>query len=117
MLRWWRQMSARLLLAVFLTVTGAFAAPPPAVFAQLDQMIATLGEITGWQVKKRVPSEVLTREKFQRYLATHIKDGDHDKAVHAEELALKMFGLVPRDFNLARETSDLLGEQAAAFYD
>ena len=28
-----------------------------------------------------------------------------------------MFGLVPQDFNLARETEDLLGEQAAAFYD
>jgi len=28
-----------------------------------------------------------------------------------------MVGLVPQDFNLARETEDLLGEQAAAFYD
>ncbi|MSV35475.1 MAG: hypothetical protein EXQ47_07740 [Bryobacterales bacterium] len=110
-------MSARLLLAIFLAATGALAAPPPAVFAQMDQMVATLGEITGWQVKRKVPSEVLTKEKFQRYLATHIKDSDHDKAVHAEELALKMFGLVPQDFNLARETSDLLSEQAAAFYD
>ena len=28
-----------------------------------------------------------------------------------------MFGLVPQDFNLGRETENLLGEQAAAFYD
>ena len=28
-----------------------------------------------------------------------------------------MFGLVPQDFNLGRETEELLGEQAAAFYD
>jgi hypothetical protein len=110
-------MPSRVLLAFVLIVTGAFAAPPPAVFAQMDQIVAALGEITGWQVKKKVPSEVLTKERFQRYLASHIKDGDHDKAVRAEELALKMFGLVPQDFNLGRETSDLLGEQAAAFYD
>src|SRR5215813_11452087 len=28
-----------------------------------------------------------------------------------------MFGLVPQDFNLARESADLITEQAAAFYD
>ena len=110
-------MHPRLLLAVFLTTSALWAAPPPAVFAQMDQMIATLREITGWQVRNKVPSEILTKAKFQRYLAAHIKDAEHDKEVRAEEIALKMFGLVPQDFNLARETSDLLGEQAAAFYD
>src|SRR5258707_12194637 len=117
MIRWWRPMSPRLLLALFLTTAAAFAEFVPAVFAAVDQMAATLGEITGWAVKKKVPSEILTKEKFQQYLASHIKDGDHDKETRAEELALKMFGLVPQEFNLARETSELLGEQAAAFYD
>jgi hypothetical protein len=110
-------MSPRLLLAVLLTAATAFAETSPAVFSQMDQMVATLAEITGWPVKKKVPSEILTKDKFQRYLSSHIKDSAHDKETHAEELALKMFGLVPQDFNLARETEDLLGEQAAAFYD
>jgi hypothetical protein len=35
----------------------------------------------------------------------------------AEELTLKKFGLVPQDFNLAKNEVDLLTEQAAAFYD
>ena len=64
-----------------------------------------------------MPSEILSKDKFQHYLSSHIKDSSHDKETRAEELALKMFGLVPQDFNLARETEDLLGEQAAAFYD
>ena len=110
-------MSLRLLLALLLTATAAFAESVPAVFARVNQMVAALGEITGWPVKKKVPSEILTKEKFRQYLASHIKDGDHDKETRAEEMALKMFGLVPQDFNLGRETSDLLGEQAAAFYD
>ena len=35
----------------------------------------------------------------------------------AEELTLKMLGLVPADFDLRKNTLDLLTEQAAAFYD
>jgi hypothetical protein len=105
------------LLALILAAAALRAESLPAVFSQMGQMTATLGEITGWTVKKKVPSEVLSKEKFQHYLATHIKDGAHDKETRATETALKMFGLVPQDFNLARETEDLLGEQAAAFYD
>ena len=37
--------------------------------------------------------------------------------IRAEELTLKKFGLVPQDFDLAKNTVDLLTEQAAAFYD
>jgi hypothetical protein len=110
-------MLPRLLFVSLLAASTIGAESLPAVFSQMDQMTAALGEITGWPVKKKVPSEILTKEKFQHYLATHIKDGAHDKETRAEELALKMFGLVPQDFNLAKETEDLLGEQAAAFYD
>ena len=110
-------MPPRLFVVALLTAATAFAETAPTVFSQVDEMVATLAQITGWPVKKRVPSEILSKDKFQRYLSSHIKDSSHDKETHAEELALKMFGLVPQDFNLARETEDLLGEQAAAFYD
>jgi len=110
-------MPPRLFVVALLTAATAFAETAPTVFSQVDEMVATLAQITGWPVKKRVPSEILSKDKFQRYLSSHIKDSSHDKETRAEELALKMFGLVPEDFNLARETEDLLGEQAAAFYD
>jgi hypothetical protein len=42
---------------------------------------------------------------------------ERDKSTKAVELTLKMFGLVPWEFNLARETAGLIEEQAAAFYD
>jgi len=115
-------MFRSLLAAVLPFAAVAFAEPapavtPPAVFSEMDQMVSTLAEITGWPVKRKVPSEVLSKDKFQRYLSSHIKDSAHDKETRAEELALKMFGLVPQDFNLGRETEQLLGEQAAAYYD
>ena len=37
--------------------------------------------------------------------------------IRIEELTLKKFGFVPKDFDLAKTTVDLLTEQAAAFYD
>jgi hypothetical protein len=105
----------RVLIAALLAGASLFAQAP--VFSQVDQMVATLSEITGWRVKRRVPSEILSKEKFQQYLSSHIKDASKDKETRAAEIALKMLGLVPQNFNLARETEDLLGEQAAAFYD
>ncbi len=59
-------MFRRLLVAVFLFAAAAFAEPapaitPPAVFSQMDQMVATLAEITGWPVKRKVPSEILSQ--------------------------------------------------------
>ena len=110
-------MLLRLLIAILAASATAGAASLPTIFSQVDQMTAALGEITGWPVKRKVPAEILSKDKFQHYLATHIKDGAHDKETHAEEVALKMFGLVPQEFDLAKETEDLLGEQAAAFYD
>lgn len=80
-------------------------------------MTATLSQITGWPVKKKISSAVLTKDEFRRYIDSHTNDKSVRKDIRAEEIALKMFGLVPQDFNLARETADLLGEQAAAFYD
>jgi hypothetical protein len=93
---------------------GATGTP---LFLRIDEFTAALSEITGWPVHKKVPSEIITKAKFQQYLQAHTRDKSSLREIHAEELSLKMLGLVPADFNLARETEDLLGEQAAAFYD
>ena len=109
-------MLPRLLLAL-LFAASAWAQPPAALFSQVDQMVTTLSEITGWPVRHKVPSEVLSKDSFKHYLEDHTKGRSRQKEIHAEEVTLKMFGLIPQDFNLAREEVDLLGEQAAAFYD
>ena len=110
-------MPTRLLLALLLTAAAAFAQPPAELFSQVDHMVTTLSEITGWPVRHKVPSEVLSKDSFRRYLEDHTKGSSRQKEIHAEELALKMFGLIPQEFDLARGEVDLLGEQAAAFYD
>jgi len=123
-LRWSRQMIQRraaLFLGIILASLPVAAQRPvaktEALFAQINELTATLSEITGWPVRRRVPAEVISKAKFQSYLQSHTRSKSNQKEIRAEETALKMFGLVPADFNLARETEDLLGEQAAAYYD
>ena len=106
----------RLLVGLLLTSFVASAQSSP-LFNQVDGMLASLSRITGWKVKRTVPSEVLTREQFTKLVEEGIAESESDKGTRAAELTLKMFGLVPWDYNLARESANLIEEQAAAFYD
>lgn len=93
------------------------AQPKPAeLFQEVDQMTTALSEITGWPVKRKVPARIITKDEFRRQVESRMKGSNH-KELRAEELTLKMFGFVPQDFDLAKETVDLVSEQAAAYYD
>ena len=116
MLRWSRQMSRRLPLLLLLTFCGT-ALAQPAIFSQVDEILRTLSDITGWRVQQTVPAEILSKDSFRKMVDEGVKDAETNKGTRAAEIVLKMFGLVPQDFNLARESGDLLAEQAAAFYD
>jgi hypothetical protein len=64
-----------------------------------------------------VPCDFITKAKINEFLQKRVKDVAKPGEIRAEELTLKKFGLVPQDFDLAKNTVDLLTEQAAAFYD
>jgi hypothetical protein len=103
--------------AFFALLAAAALAQPPALFEEVGDITATLSQITGWKVRTQVPSEMLGKDNFRRMVESSAKKAAHDKEVHAEEVTLKMFGFVPRDFNLTQESVDIVSEQAAAFYD
>ena len=63
------------------------------------------------------PATSSRKEKIKEFLNKRIKEVAKPEDLRAEELTLKKFGLVPPDFDLAKNTVDLLTEQAAAFYD
>ena len=86
------------------------------LFQRTDEMLNTLSEITGWKVRRKVPAKLLSRQAFRKQTEAQAKKADK-RGVHVEELTLKMFGLVPDDFDLTAESVDLISEQAAAFYD
>jgi hypothetical protein len=106
----------RRLILLALWASAALAQPKSKLFEQVGPILEGLSQITGWKVERKVPAEILRQADFKRMMQDHMKD-DSPREVRAEEQTLKMFGLVPPNFNLVGETVDLLSEQAAAFYD
>ena len=87
------------------------------IFNEIDSVLQDLKEITGFKIRHRVPAEMISRDKVKEFLEKRIKEVATPEEVRVEELTLKKFGLAPQDFDLAKNTVDLLTEQAAAFYD
>ncbi|HEY6339910.1 MAG TPA: hypothetical protein VIY49_00330 [Bryobacteraceae bacterium] len=111
-----RSRVVRCALVLALIAALAPAAPKNPLEAQTSGILADLSQITGWAVERSVPAQILPKSTFRHYMESRMKDSN-TRELHAEELTLKMFGVVPQDFNLAGETVDLMSEQAAAFYD
>jgi hypothetical protein len=93
------------------------AATTDPVFNRINGIVKTLAEITGLNEKHEVPYGRMSQSQLRKFLAHRIKQTLKPKEIYADELTLKLFGLVPVDFDLRKSTVDLLTEQAAAFYD
>jgi hypothetical protein len=110
-------MLVRLVLLALLIASAPAQQKPSALFQEVDEMTSSLSEITGWPVKRKVPAKIITKDEFRHQVESRMKGASTNKEVHAEEVRLKMFGFISQDFDLAKETVDLVSEQAAAFYD
>jgi hypothetical protein len=110
-------------LLVVLSIAGAAAqsgvdvSQAREIFSEIGGILQDLHDITGFKIKHRVPAEIITRDKVKEFLQQRMKEASSPEEIRVEELTLKKFGLVPQDFDLAKNTVDLLTEQAAAFYD
>ncbi|HXJ40752.1 MAG TPA: hypothetical protein VNH18_15835, partial [Bryobacteraceae bacterium] len=76
-----------------------------------------LADITGFRVRRHLPFGLVTREQVNLFLKDQIRRSVKPAEIRAEESTLRMFGFVPKDFDLKQSTIDLLTEQAAAYYD
>src|ERR1019366_4515665 len=111
---------AALLLCVLLDTAPAGAQPghgAKSVCAQVPGIAAELTAISGMKLRHPVPCDFISKEQINQFLKKRVKETTSPEEVRAEELTLKKFGLIPQDFDLAKNEVDLLTEQAAAFYD
>lgn len=83
----------------------------------IDEAVAQLSKITGLERLRKVQKDTITRSGIKQFLEEKIKEEVRPEDIRLEELSLKRFGLVPKDFDLKSATVDLITEQAAAFYD
>ena len=106
-------------------LTAALCAAAPAqqdphakeLCGQANQIARELTEISGMPLHHPVPCDFITKARINAFLEKRVKEVAKPGEIRAEELTLKKFGLAPPDFDLAKNTVDLLTEQAAAFYD
>jgi hypothetical protein len=105
----------RLLACLLLTAVLLGAAEWP-LFSEIGTIEQGLSEITGLRFTRHVPYALIDKQQLRRYLEDRIKE-IKPADIRAEELTLKLLGLIPPDFDLRQNTVDLLTEQAAAFYD
>ncbi len=87
------------------------------VFGQIDSIVKSLSQISGLSEEHPVDYGSISKKQLARFLRKRLKKTLRPEEIEADELTLKMFGLVPQDFDLKKSTLDLLTEQAAAFYD
>ena len=102
------------LLAAWVLVTPA---PAQELFTNIGHIKEGLSAITGLAFKRDVPYALISKDQLREYLEKRLRETMKPDDTRAEELTLKMLGLVPADFDLRKNTLDLLTEQAAAFYD
>jgi hypothetical protein len=106
-----------LFLVCGLTATAQTDGRATALCAQIDGIAETLTKISGMPLKHPVPCDYISKEQINQFLNKRVKDVARPEEIRAEEMTLKKFGLLPQDFDLAKNTVELLTEQAAAFYD
>ena len=107
---------AGLSLTISLLVTAHKREKDP-VFGQINAIVKSLSSISGLSEEHPVPYGTISKKQLRRFLNKRMKKTLRPEEIRADELALKMFGLVPENFDLRKSTVDLLTEQAAAFYD
>lgn len=98
-------------------IVGWSCAAQPAPDVEIDADLKELTAITGLKIHHPVAYDLVSRDRINQFLNDRLKEAVTPEELRAEELTLKKFGFVPRDFDLARTTIDLLTEQAAALYD
>ena len=67
--------------------------------------------------KHEVKRDVTKRENMKALILKEIDEDMTPEEFRANELAMKAFGLLPRDYNLKETLAQVYAEEVAAFYD
>jgi hypothetical protein len=108
---------ALFLIPFYAALAHAQAGSAQTLCAQIAPLAEQLTKISAMPLRRPVPCDYISKAKINEFLNKRVKEVAKPEDLRAEELTLKMFGLVPEEFDLAKNTIDLLTEQAAAFYD
>ena len=87
------------------------------VFAQVESILDELREIMGFGPRRPVSLKTISKPAFRKLYQEQMRQENNPRQVRRETLFLRLFGLVPADFDYEETVLDLLSEQAWALYD
>ena len=87
------------------------------LFRSLNQILTFASDDSQLQVHHEVKKRLITREQVEKYILDKFHDDKDTKRMQREEIVLKKFGLLDRDFQLQPFLVSLLKEQIAGYYD
>ena len=87
------------------------------LFALVDVLLKFSSDETGLPIKSTVKRQLTTRAAVESYLEEKFNDDEGAKRLQRDEIVLKKFGMLDRDFELKPFLLALLKEQIEAYYD
>jgi hypothetical protein len=87
------------------------------LFRSLNQILSFASDDTKLPIQHEVKRRLITREQVEKYILDKFKEDKDAKRMQSEEIVLKKFGLLDRDFQLKPFLVSLLKEQIAGYYD
>ena len=89
----------------------------PTLLSTADAIFEQMSHITGLPIKSALKKQLVSRADVRKYLTENLRQEYTPEELHFQEAALKAFGLVASDFDLAKFLITFYTEQAAGFYD
>jgi hypothetical protein len=87
------------------------------LFRSVNQILSFASEDSQLPIKHEVKRRLITRDEVEKYIQDKLKDDKDAKRMQREEIVLKKFGFLDRDFQLEPFLVSLLKEQIAGYYD
>ena len=87
------------------------------LFALVDELMKFSSDESGLPIKSAVKRTLTTRAAVEAYLEEKFDEDESAKRMERDEIVLKKFGLIDRDFELKPFLLALLKEQIEAYYD
>ena len=87
------------------------------LFASVDKIMQFSSDDSGLPIKSEVKRRLTSRDAVVAYLEKNFNTDKDSKRMERDEIVLKKFGLLDRDFHLKPFLLALLKEQIEAYYD
>jgi hypothetical protein len=87
------------------------------LFRSLNVILSFASDDTKLPIRHEVKRRLISRDQVEKYILEKFHDDKDTKRMQREEIVLKKFGLLDRDFQLQPFLVSLLKEQIAGYYD